>query len=219
MMKKLDAVLFDMDGLLLDTESRNMCCAAETAREMGCEVDIPTMAKRVCGVRRMYAVEAYASVLPASIDAARFYARKTELLRQALQKEPPKPMKGAVELLAWLNAHHIPCVLATATKRESAEETLRAAGLWTYLTHAVTGDDVQNSKPHPETYLKAAACANASPARCLVLEDAFNGIRAGRAAGCIVGMVPDTLPFDETCAPYCDMVFDDLSQVISWIEA
>ncbi len=218
-MKAIHAVLFDMDGLLLDTEGRNMRCAAQTAREMGFEVDVAAMAKAVCGVRRAFAVEAYAKVLPNWVDAAQFYQRKTELLRQNLESDPVRPMKGAKNLLAWLNEHRIPCVLATATTRESAEATLRKAGLWEYLTHYVTGSDVQNSKPHPETYLKAAESAGAAPQNCLVLEDAFNGIRAGRAAGCIVGMVPDSLPYTDECAPYCDVVFHDLSEVIPWMEA
>ena len=218
-MKPIRAVLFDMDGLLLDSERRNMECAAAVAREMGFELDIPSLARVVCGVRRAMAVETYARCLPEWVDAAAFYNRKTELIHERLQTEKLGSMKGAEELLKWLNAHGIACVLATATTRESAEKSLRSVGLWEYLPYRVTGDMVTKSKPDPESYLKAAEAAGASPSHCLVLEDSFNGIRAGRAAGAYVGMVPDTLPYDELCAPYCDAVFSDLTEVIDWIQA
>ena len=110
-------------------------------------------------------------------------------------------------------------MLATATKREEAECRLRDLGLWDYLPHQITGGDVSQSKPHPETYLKAAAAAGAAPENCLVLEDSFNGIRSGRAAGAVVGMVPDTLPYDNLCQPYCDVVFNDLTEVIGWLQS
>lgn len=98
-----------------------------------------------------------------------------------------------------------------------AEKYLRAQDMWHLLPHRITGDMPLRSKPDPEPYLRAAALAGVDPAGCLVLEDSFNGIRAGRAAGCLVGMVPDTLPYDESCKPYCDAVFDDLTQVQKWI--
>lgn len=217
-MKNIKAVLFDMDGLLVDTERRNMECAAEVARELGFELDIPSLARVVCGVRREFAVETYASALPSRVDAEWFYARKTELIHERLKTEKIQPMKGASELLRWLNSHGIACVLATASKFESAQANLSALGLWDDLPLRITGDAVSHSKPHPETYLKAAQLAGVSPAECLVLEDSFNGIRSGRAAGAVVGMVPDTLPYDEQCVPYCDAVFSDLAEVIEWIQ-
>ena len=217
-MRSIRAVLFDMDGLLVDTERRNMECACETAKEMGFELDIPSLSRVVCGVRRAIAVPTYALMLPKDVDAEAFYARKTELIRQRLQHEKLCAMKGAEELLSWLNAHGIACVLATSSAQEAAERTLRALGLWDLLPYRVTGDAVTNSKPHPETYLKAAEAAGVPIENCLVLEDSFNGLRSGRAAGAVVGMVPDTLPYDDLCTPYCDAVFQDLTEVIRWFE-
>lgn len=217
-MKNIHAVLFDMDGLLIDSESINMRCASQAAQEWGFMLDVPSLARRVCGVRREYAVEAYASVLPAWVDAKAFYERKRFLFQQILHNEKTRPMKGALELLKWLNEHEIVCVLATATRYDEAKSRLQELGLWAYLPYRITGGDVQQSKPHPETYLKAAAAAGFPPAECLVLEDSFNGIRAGRAAGAVVGMVPDTLPYDDLCAPYCDVVFQDLTEVIGWLQ-
>lgn len=217
-MREIRAVLFDMDGLLLDTERVSQECACETALEMGYEIDRERVARGVMGVRRSQAVEAYAAVLPEGMDAAAFYARKNEKMRKRLETEGVQVKKGARELLEWLNMQGIRCALATSTSRESAESHLRSTGLWELLPFRVTGDQVEHSKPHPEIYLTAAAQTGVEMGKCLVLEDSIKGLQAGRAAGAVVGMVPDTLPCDADCALCCDVVFEDLSQVIGWMQ-
>ena len=126
-------------------------------------------------------------------------------------------MKGAKELLAWLKEHGIPCVLATSTSVELATKRLKMAGIYDCLQHYITGDMVTRSKPDPEIYLKAADAAGVPIEKCLVLEDSYNGILSGRASGAVVGMVPDMLPYDESCADSVDAVFDSLLDVIEWI--
>lgn len=216
-MRNIRAVLFDMDGLLLDSERMNIECACQTAREMGFTLEPETIARRVMGIVRAHVVAAYQTLLPEGVDGAAFYQRKNEIYALRKQREGLQPMKGAKELLEWLNAQGIACVLVTASSRESAEKQLRDQHMWDLLPGRITGDMLTNSKPHPEPYLRGAALAGVEPAECLVLEDSFNGIRSGRAAGCAVGMVPDTLPYDEACQPYCDAVFRDLTEVRAWM--
>ena len=217
-MRNIRAVLFDMDGLLLDTEQMNIACACKVAEEYGFMLRGEDVARRVMGVARAQVVDAYQSLLPDGVSGETFYRRKNELFAMRKQQEGVLPMKGAVELLHWLHEKNIACVLVTATAREMAETYLRTQDMWDLLPYRVTGDMPLRSKPDPEPYLRGAELAGVHPSECLVLEDSFNGIRAGRAAGCMVGMVPDTLPYDETCAPFCDAVFDDLTQVRKWIE-
>lgn len=217
-MRNIRAVLFDMDGLLINTERVNVECAQAAAREWGFELDGVAMARNVMGLTRDEVLSAYARLIPEGMDAEAFYRFKVEKIMERRAVEGIQPMKGAEELLTWLNAQGITCVLATSTARDSAERTLTELGMWDLLPRRITGDMIQRSKPDPEPYLCAAGLAGVDPAECLVLEDSLNGLRSGRAAGCVVGMVPDTLPYDETCAPYCDVVFRDLTEVREWIK-
>lgn len=217
-MRNIRAVLFDMDGLLINTERVNVECAQAAAREWGFELDGVAMARNVIGLTRDEVLSAYARLIPEGMDAEAFYRFKVEKIMERRAVEGIQPMKGAEELLTWLNAQGITCVLATSTARDSAERTLTELGMWDLLPRRITGDMIQRSKPDPEPYLRAAGLAGVDPAECLVLEDSLNGLRSGRAAGCHVGMVPDTLPYDETCAPYCDVVFRDLTEVREWIK-
>ena len=216
-MRNIRAVLFDMDGLLLDTEKLNIECVCQTAREMGAELQPEVVARRIMGTARAQIVAAYQSLLPESVDGEEFYRRKNELFARCKQAEGVQPMKGAPELLRWLHEQGIACVLVTATVGSAARERLVENDLWELLPYRVTGDMPRPSKPDPAPSLKGAELAGVHPSECLVLEDSFNGIRSGRAAGCVVGMVPDTLPYDETCQPYCDAVFHDLTQVQAWL--
>ena len=217
-MHNIRAVLFDMDGLLINTEQVNVECAQAAAREWGFEIDGVAMARTVMGLTREKVLSAYAKLLPEGRDAEAFYRFKVEKILARRAQEGIQPMKGARELLEWLNQQGIVCVLVTSTARESAERTLRELGMWDLLPHRITGDRITRSKPDPEPYLRGAALAEAEPAECLVLEDSLNGLRSGRAAGCVTGMVPDTLPYSEECAPYCDHVFEDLTAVQRWME-
>lgn len=217
-MRNIRAVLFDMDGLLINTERVNVECAQAAAREWGFELDGVAMARTVMGLTRDKVMSAYASLLPEGMDAEAFYRFKVEKILQRRAEEGVAAMKGAKELLAWLNEQGVKCVLVTSTAREGAERILRELGMWELFTHRITGDMITRSKPDPEPYLRGAALAEADPAECLVLEDSLNGLKSGRAAGCVVGMVPDTLPYGEKCRPYCDQVFEDLTQVKSWME-
>ena len=218
-MKDICAVLFDMDGLLIDDERINIGSCCEMAEIMGFTIDPLDIARHCMGATRETVIDCYRAILPADVDVNAFLEAKNKLLLKHFEELGFPPMKGAEELLSWLHLHGIACVLATSSGMDKVEARLGSAGLAHLLDHIVTGDMVTHSKPDPEIYLKAAAKADAPIEKCLVLEDSYNGVRAGRASGAVVGMVPDTLPFDDTCAPHVDFVFDSLRDVIDWLQA
>ena len=82
----------------------------------------------------------------------------------------------------------------------------------------ITGDKAAHSKPAPDLFLQAAACLNVPRENCLVLEDSVNGVTAGRAAGCVVCMVPDLIPYTDALRTQCDLVARDLEDVLAFLK-
>jgi HAD superfamily hydrolase (TIGR01509 family) len=215
-MRDLRAVLFDMDGLLIDSERIGIRASVAAGRALGYPVD-KALALRMLGLTRALRRERYTAAVP-GMDFDAFEAQFNARLMREIETLGVAARPGAQELLAWLAEKRIPCVLSTSTAWPMVDARLVKAGLAPYFALRVTGDQVARSKPDPEIFLRAAALAGADIVNCLVLEDSLNGIRAGRATGAVVGMVPDLQPYDEsTCGPYCDAVFATLAEVSGWI--
>lgn len=186
------AVLFDMDGLLLDSERVALAIMAECMAELGLVWD-ESVGLRMIGrnvvdsnrvLREHYGDDARLERLPAAFRAR--YDR--HIAEQAI---PLKP--GALRLLELLVRHGIPRAVATSTQRERAARKLARNGLLAHFDALVGGDEVACGKPAPDIYLAAARALGAAPAGCLVLEDSNTGARAGLAAGMRVVIVPDLL--------------------------
>lgn len=210
------AVLFDMDGLLLDSERliRDVMIAvmadmglAMTTGEFAALIGLPEAASRLWMQDRFAGLD-YA-VMRAAVAA-----------RITAQWGPRRPLKpGAAELLAQVRAAGIPAMLVTSTAQRQAHSLLHHAGLRDYFVGIVGGDDVANGKPHPEPYLAAAACLGLAPAHCLALEDSHNGVIAAHAAGVPVIMVPDLLPATPAMQARALAVAPDLATVGVWLAA
>ncbi|WP_159664807.1 HAD family phosphatase [Andreprevotia sp. IGB-42] len=196
---QISAALFDMDGLMLDTE--RIACRAwhDAAAGLGLEID-PEV---ILGMVGMHSSKVEAWLKSQLGDDA-----PVNLLRDATHErylqltEAPIPHKaGLIELLEWLKTAGLPIGVATSTRRSIAEHHLKAAGIWPYFAFAVCGDEIDHPKPAPDIYLKAAGLHGVAPQACVVFEDSNFGVRAGYSAGCQVIMVPDLRqPSEETLA-------------------
>ena len=209
------AVLFDMDGLLIDSERVAMETDVGIGRRMGYPITME-LAMQTLGITWEETVALYTRHCP-GFDAAAFRrAFDAELARRVANGDAAaKP--GARALLEHLQRAGIPRAVASSSGQARVEMCLRKAGLADFFSVLVTGDQAAHSKPDPEIFLLAAKKLGAAPAECLVLEDSLNGIKAGRAAGMQVCMVPDLLPYRPEFAPFCDHVAQDLRQVIKKI--
>lgn len=183
-----DAILFDLDGTLIDTESIALTTGMAAFAAHGHAVDHAFMHALV-GKDEPTAARIIRAALP-GIDLAavnRHWRRGFEEgVNAGLALKP-----GARDLLPALDH---PLAIVTSTGREGAHRKLGIAGIADAFTHVVTLDDVRAPKPDPEPYLLAATLFGVSPSRCLVFEDSETGAEAAHRAGCIVVQVPDIVP-------------------------
>jgi HAD superfamily hydrolase (TIGR01509 family) len=207
----IDAVIFDMDGLLIDTERIYVIAIMAAGRAIGVEIteafclSMIGIPQKECDVMIQ---DHFGPAFPMP-DYSRQYSAQVKALLQA-----GVPLKsGAFELVDHVSSSGIPKAIATSSNRASALHHLRTAGLLDHFRVLLTRDDVQHGKPHPELYLKASQALGVKPSRCLAIEDSHNGIRSAYAAGAMPIMVPDLLiPTDEIRA-MCIGVVGDLHQV------
>ncbi len=213
---KIQGVIFDMDGLMFDTERLFSHYWTDACRDFG----IPRKEEFVQAVRGSSGEKMLSCVrryYGPGLDAAAFCRRCYEYVDDYLKTTVPKK-KGLDELLGWLQKRQLPAAVASSTYRSLVERNLRTAGVEGFFRQVITGDQVEHGKPAPDIFLKAAGALGLEPQTCLVLEDSFNGVRAGAAAGCVTVMIPDlSRPTPEILA-LCSACLEDLGQVPAFIE-
>lgn len=209
-------VIFDMDGLMFDTERLwdtfwEPCC-----KRLGLPMPTPEFMASGRGLAgenlKRHLVEFYPQVDP-DVMLKEVYEVAEERFRHPV---PCKP--GLRELLDWLKKHHLPCIVASSSPRSVIENNLKNTGVDGYFQGVVCGSDVEHSKPEPDIFLKAAAQLGLAATECLVLEDSFNGVRAGHAAGAVTVMVPDLAQPDEEIKQLYTYCCHDLLEVRQMLE-
>lgn len=191
--RPLQAVLFDLDGLLVDSEPA-WTRAERSAFEWlggtwGAEVKAACVGRRLDGMAAELIRRARSDV-PVAVVMRRLDAEAARFFAEGLAPRP-----GALALLAEVAAAELPVALVSSTRRGLVEAALPSLGSPRFDV-LVTGDDVEHAKPDPEPYLLAARRLGLDPAGCAVLEDSPAGVAAGVAAGCPVVAVPNTVPID-----------------------
>ena len=210
-LQNLDAVVFDMDGLLLDTEPISRKTFVAACRVCNYEPDlkiyhrcIGTNAKRT----REILSEGYGPDFPYD-EIQKVWLRGYE--EATLQAIPIKP--GAVSLLVYLEQRQLKKALATSTRKENAIKKLSNAQIVHYFDFILGGDQITRGKPDPEMYLTACRELGADPQRCLALEDSENGVRSALSAGLMVIQVPDLLQPTEEMKAWGHVIAASLAEV------
>lgn len=207
-LRPFSAIVFDMDGTLLDTELVFKDIVYGVCEGLGFEMT-PDIHLAMVGTSHeatnRLLVEAYGVSFP--------YAMFDQHCRTQMQERMAEmvPVKtGVHELLDELAARRIPAAIATSSRAAHAHRHLGTAGLLERFVAIVTRDDVAEPKPHPEPYLTAAARLRVDPADCLAVEDSRAGVRAAHAAGMQTVMVPDLVGPTDEIVQLCAAVLDSL---------
>ena len=210
------AVIFDADGTLFDTEWLMYEAWVEVGREMGLEMTVPEYLNYV-GLNRAAVLEIMHSRYGAEFDAAQFMVRCVARLSERMEETgvPLKP--GVLEILEGLHQRGIPMGLATSTHRVRTDRRLTLCGLGHYFSAVTTGDEVSKGKPDPEIYLRTCEKLGVDPGRCLAVEDSKNGVLSARGAGLSVALIPDMVPPTPELEQMAFVKLDSLSALCGYL--
>ncbi len=209
--RAVHAVVFDMDGLLVDTETVAREAMTLSARQMGYELPDDVFL-RLVGMSFAASGQILADHFGPAFDVPAFQAESTRLYRAAAEMGVTLKA-GVVELLDVLDALKLPRAIATSSPHHDVDRNLGGHGLLGRFDTVVAGGDYARSKPFPDPFLTAAERLGVDPAHCLALEDSHNGIRAAHAAGMMAVMVPDLLEANAEMQALCVRIIDSLHEV------
>jgi HAD superfamily hydrolase (TIGR01509 family) len=210
------AAVFDMDGLLFDSEVLHRDAAREAAAEHGCVLPDAVFLSLIGGSwqdNRARLLDHFGAAFAVDdFEAAwdRHYARRAAA--------GPALKRGVAALLGLLDARGLPRAIATSSSHEAVRRNLAAHGLAGRFDAVVARGDYARGKPAPDPFLRAAELLGVPPAACLALEDSPHGVRAAAAAGMVVVMVPDLVPACDADRRLCRAVAADLVAVARLIE-
>lgn len=210
------AVVFDMDGVIFDSERAVMQCWKEVASRH----NIPNIEKAILACTGTTMVRTREIML--NLYGADFpydeYARESSAIFHSRYDGGRLPMKpGVKELLTFLKERGKKIALASSTRQQVVTDELRDAGIIGYFDRIICGDMVSRSKPAPDIFLKACEELNVSPSDSYAIEDSYNGIRAAHAGGLHPIMVPDLLPADEKMQSLAEIVLPSLTSVMEYL--
>lgn len=212
----LKGILFDMDGLMIDTESLLTRFWCESANSFG----YPMKPEHVLGIRSLaakYAEPHLKSIFGEDFDYPAVRAKRIELMNAYIAEHGIVKKKGLDELLRYISESGLKCAVCTATDKHRTKMYLEKIGVLGAFDELVCGDMIENGKPSPDTYLKGAEMLGLKPCECMALEDSPNGIASAYGAGCIPVMVPDLSRPDGELLKKLYAVCEDLGQVIEVI--
>lgn len=211
-MVRPEAMVFDMDGLLLDTERIVLDGFLHACRAHEIPPD-PRAYHRCIGTTvdrtREILIEDYGPDFPYDTIVASW----NDYCDEHLVLRPPPLKPGALELLERVRRLAIPCALATSTWDPEASDRLASVGLDRFFAAKVTGDQVSKGKPDPEPYRTATGLLGVEPTRAWALEDSAHGVRSALGAGLRVFQIPDLVPPDESTLALGHSVLESLFDV------
>lgn len=214
----VSGIIFDMDGVLIDSERQSNEGWLWAAGQLG--VDMPMwLIDSFKGAPAELCCKSFDDYYKGVIDYWEAKELRTQHVYKIRETEGIPVKKGVKDIFEYIRNNGLKCAVATSTRRESAEKTLHEIGVWDYLDAVVYGDEVEHGKPEPDIFLRAAKAIGVNPSEAVVVEDSINGIKAGYAADMRVVHIPDTIAIDDDIRKLTYMVCADLNGLIDVVES
>jgi len=214
--KQLAAVILDMDGTMVDTESIYHIAWRDLAADLGYTLEESTL-KATTGRRISDGYAIIQAALGPDFPMQRFQEQWWDYWRARVEQQGIARKAGLDQLLNVLDAHAIPKAVATSSARAEALYTLDRVGIADRFPIIITGDQIQQGKPAPDIFLLAAERLKVDAKDCLAIEDSEAGVRAAAAAGMVTFMVPDLLQPSLDVAELAFRVVSTLHDVHDWV--
>ncbi len=215
-MKK--GAIFDMDGLLFDTEKVYKRAWVESAEFFGKPNGVE-LSEKVSGSSDKYCRLTIKEFYP-DVDVEEFFGHVVEIARSTFEKGVDL-MEGVEEILKLFKENDVKTAVASSSPVWLIEQNLNSVHMKNYFDVIIGGDNkkIKRGKPAPDIFLVAAQAINLPPEDCYVFEDSYNGIRGATAAGCAPVMIPDTAPATDEMKKICTGIYPSLSAAAAAIRA
>lgn len=213
----IKGIIFDMDGLMIDTESLLQTFWCKAANEFG----YPMTKEHVLGIRSLsakYAIRHLKNIFGENFDYYAVRALRIKMMNEYISKNGLTKKRGLDELLKFLKTTNLKIAIATATDYQRTQIYLKSIEVLDYFDKIVCGDMIKNGKPEPDIYIEASKQLSLNPNECIALEDSPNGILSAYRAGCKPIMIPDLTKPDIETSKLLFAECNDLSDVITIIK-
>lgn len=210
-------VIFDMDGILFDTERIFLDIRYQVMEEFGFHQTFSEYIK-LLGTSGQTANEIIYQQYRKDFPAEEIFQITRKKMNRDIDLHGLKPKLGILSLLLWLNSKKIPCCIATSTDKTIAEKYVLISGIRDYFQFIIGAGDFIKSKPDPEIFLRCAANFKVAAEHCLVIEDSQNGIKAAHDGNFPVVCIPDMQYPDRESIKYCLAIFNDGIELLSYLK-
>ena len=210
---KIQAVIFDMDGVIFDSERAVYMGWRDIAEKYGFD-DLDTIYMKCIGCIEPVTKSLFLDFYGPDFPYDEYRAEQSKAYHEKYDGGRLPLKRGIKELLVYLKEKGIPAAVASSTRTAVVEQQIKDAGLAPYFDVILGGESIERSKPAPDIFLKAAELLGAEPQSTFVIEDSYNGIRAAHAGGMIPVMVPDMMEPDDEMREKSDYILDDLGAVL-----
>lgn len=211
-MRTIKGIIFDMDGVLIDTERISFNAYKTVLKDYNYEMDEQfyrkLIGKNIKGSKEII-INEYGEDFPFD----EIYEKRVKICLDTIKKNGLIVKKGVQEIVDYLKDNNYKMAVATSTRRERAHERLKEIGILDKLDYVICGDQVENSKPDPEIFLKAAKGIELQPEECIVIEDSEAGIMAAHNAGIKSINVPDMIEPNDVVKRLAYKICNDLLEI------